>query len=204
MNKPNNLNPLHSFSSSEHGTPPEVIELAREVLEAIDLDPFSCKEFNRRVKSGRYFTKEDNSLGMAWIQPIFQGTEIHHWEPVSVFINPPSKVLVPNAKGQLKSKSGAKEAWCKLLREMELGHVTHAIFIAFSVEQLQTTQFYQKSLLDFPFCIPKKRLSYLSREGVPQVNGTHASAIIYIPNLIDNTEKFIELFSSIGKVVCAK
>jgi hypothetical protein len=201
-------NSLHLSKSSEHGTPENIIELAREVLEGIDLDPFSNEFFNFRVKANRYFNQHDNALKMAWFQPLSvlsvgEGCEsIEEWEPASVFLNPPSKLKVQNAKGNFIQKSGAKESWNKLIRQVQLNHVTHAIVIAYSLEQLQVTQKgCEKSMADYPFCIASERFDYVNDQGIPQTNGSHSSAIIYVPNLIDNSQKFKGMFSSIGKIL---
>ena len=99
-------------------------------------------------------------------------------------------------------KSGAKESWNHLIRQVELDHVSHAIVIAYSLEQLQVTQRgCIKSMADFPFCIASERFDYVNPEGIPQTNGSHSSAIIYVPNLVDNSIQFKELFSTVGKVL---
>jgi hypothetical protein len=198
-------NALHSAKSSEHYTPQNIIELSREVLGTIDLDPFSCEFANTRVKAERYFRVD--GLDEDWLKvPLYQGIynlkDASTWKPASVFLNPPSKLYPLNAKGRRVEKSGAKTAWNKLMAEIELNHVSHAIVIAYSLEQLQITQKgCKKAMADFPFCIASERFDYVNQQGEPQTNGSHSSAIIYVPNLIDNSHKFKELFSSVGKVL---
>jgi hypothetical protein len=200
------VNKLHLVKSSEHYTPQNIIELSREVLEVIDLDPFSCEFANSRVNAYIYFNEQNDGLKTDWchIKPYYSTKEYPKtiWEPVSVFLNPPSKLQVTNKKGKVVQKSGAKEAWNKLIKEVALNHVTHAIVIAYSLEQLQVTQKgCEKSMCDFPLCIASERFAYVNDQGIPQTNGSHSSAIIYVPNLIDNSQKFKDLFSHVGKVL---
>lgn len=55
-------------TSSQHWwTPPEVIEPARRVLGAIDLDPASCDEANRMIVGAtRYYTPDQDGLAQPW------------------------------------------------------------------------------------------------------------------------------------------
>jgi hypothetical protein len=50
----------------EYYTPPEIVEAARRVLGAIDLDPFSSATANERVNAVRYFTRADDGFAQPW------------------------------------------------------------------------------------------------------------------------------------------
>src|SRR6516162_6897254 len=55
-------------------TPPEYIDLARQVLGDIDLDPASCEFAQQTVKARNFYTKADNALtkpwhGRVWLNP---------------------------------------------------------------------------------------------------------------------------------------
>jgi ParB family chromosome partitioning protein len=55
-------------------TPPKYIELARQVLGDIDLDPASCSAAQAVVQAGHYYTEHENGLvqpwyGRMWINP---------------------------------------------------------------------------------------------------------------------------------------
>lgn len=52
-------------------TPAPLIEAARAVLGAIDLDPASCEDANRVVGAARYFTEEENGLSRTWTGRVF-------------------------------------------------------------------------------------------------------------------------------------
>lgn len=174
-------NAQHSSVSNEWGTPPEIAALVREVLGIIDLAPTSSAHFNRTVGATRFLSAADDALlPRPWSD-----------HPVSVYMNPPG--------GKLKNRSVAGLFWERLMLEVDRGLVTHAIFMAFSLEQLQTTQRRGgPSLLDFPFCVPAKRIRFVS-EGA-QKAPTHANAIVYVPGTINKTERFIDSFFPLGRV----
>lgn len=52
--------------NDEWYTPDYVLDLAREVLGNIDLDPASCEIANARVKADKIFTADDNGLKQDW------------------------------------------------------------------------------------------------------------------------------------------
>jgi hypothetical protein len=52
--------------SPEWYTPPEFIEMARTVMEAIDLDPASNATAQGWVKAAQFYTKDDNGLAQPW------------------------------------------------------------------------------------------------------------------------------------------
>jgi ParB family chromosome partitioning protein len=51
---------------NEWYTPPDLIEAARRVLGAIDLDPATSLAANEVVKAGQIFTREENGLNEPW------------------------------------------------------------------------------------------------------------------------------------------
>lgn len=57
---------LHSSNYSSWVTPRHILELAREMLGGIDLDPASSAEANLIVKANRLFTEEDDGLIQDW------------------------------------------------------------------------------------------------------------------------------------------
>lgn len=50
----------------EWGTPPHIIELARDVMGVIDLDPASSAEANKIVRAKTFYNKKINGLGRKW------------------------------------------------------------------------------------------------------------------------------------------
>lgn len=87
------------------------------------------------------------------------------------------------------------------MHELYSGNVGHAIFLAFSIEQMQSSQ--NKGvppMLNFPFCVPAKRIAFVDPLGEGRNAPSHSNFIIYVPGSIDVTYKFVEIFSGLGKV----
>ncbi len=147
-------NPKHSSKSQDWYTPIDIIEASRNVMGSIDLDPASSVEANERVKADTYWTEVENGLNQSWYG--------------NVFCNPPG--------GKLKGQSIPKLFWKKLIYSPR---VTQAIFLAFSIELLQTSQLSEcPSACDFIICIPERRLAFTDATGKTIKSNTHASAII--------------------------
>lgn len=118
-------------------TPAPFVEAARDVLGGIDLDPASDAEANRIVKARAYCTAKHDGLAQNW-----RGC---------VFLNPPGGLV--------------SEFWIKLLDERAAGRVTQAIWIGYSLEQLQTLQGLGCAPpLDFPICVPSRRIAFVENE----------------------------------------
>lgn len=172
-------NILHSSASVEHYTPVDVIEAARATMGSITLDPASCAWANGTVGATKYYDKDTDGL-------------VHSWTNERVFLNPPG--------GKTNGKSNAKIWWEKLVKE----GVEQAIFVAFSLEFLQTAQSTSVSPMKFPFCIPKRRMKFVQPDGTQAGSPTHANAIIMVPpieNELKAVRRFWRYFSPIGDVV---
>ena len=131
----------HSMDSPEWYTPAPFVEAAREVMGAIDLDPASHEQANFIVRASKYFTADDDGLKQRWSG--------------RVFINPPGG-LVP-------------EFWRKLVMSLleHDGDVTQAIWIGYSLEQLQTLQNVENvpyTPLHCSMCVPRKRIAFVENE----------------------------------------
>lgn len=206
-------NPHHSSDSNEHGTPPHIVEAAREVLGEIDLDPASSPLFNRVVRASRIYTREDDGLQKPW-----------HGR---VFLNPPGGVVdldgrpvlpktakresctvtgecgLPPGHQHSRSTSSAKVWWQRLAAEYDAGHVTDAIFVGFSLEVLQATQDGTGATpFDHSLCVPAKRLRYHAPDAkgdlVEGTAPTHSSFIAYLGR---HSERFRAAFSRFGAVL---
>jgi len=217
------FNPRHISETNEHHTPPHVIEAARRSLVSIDLDPATTEFANAsRVKAKSIYTAETNGFDQVW-----------HG---AVFINPPggncdwagkSVYSLDKTVGKGWScldkfhacghahkgvRSSQKAWWQKLAFEWEQKRTTAAIFVGFSVEILQTTQVdaVGQIPLEFPICVPSRRLAYFKEIGGKFIEGKsppHASVLIFLPppttitsSTLEGIKRFVEAFSPIGHV----
>ncbi len=175
-------NAQHSSRSDEWGTPSDIIERSRRVLGSIELDPASSAEFNRTVKAEQFLTKEDNALICDW------------GNPRTIFLNPPG--------GKLKNRSIPALFWTRLMQQRMSPGFDHAIFLGFSLEQLQTTQTCAPSIIsgNFAYCVPRKRVSFVHADGTPGPAPTHSNIIVYVDGSVDNREAFAREFGTLGDV----
>jgi hypothetical protein len=137
------MNALHLSKSNSWMTPADILASSRTVLDDIDLDPASSGPANLRVRANTFFDEGDDALrpGRIWFG--------------SVFLNPPG--------GKRGKESLTGLFWQKLMEERDAGHVSHAIFLAFSLEALSMTQKYHvTTMLSFPLCVPQTRLRFLT------------------------------------------
>lgn len=131
--------PRGTFGTGENEwhTPPEYIEMAREVLGAIDLDPASTHEAQAVVNAGRYFTSQENGLDQKW-----------HGR---VWLNPPyAQPLIANFVA-------------KLIAENEAERVTAAIMLTHNYTD--TAWFQNAAATARAICFPRGRIRFVSPEG---------------------------------------
>jgi hypothetical protein len=213
----------HSSASVDHFTPPDIVEAARAVMGGIDLDPATSYEGNRlSIKATAYFTERDNGMTKPW-GPLASGDDV--WSGKSsatrLFLNCPGGKCdlagrsVTHVKGSgyfysdgsactKSTQSSTKAWWGKLCAEWSEGRVEQAIFVGFNMEILQSSQGGTWSCMDFPFCIPKKRIAFcklVSGKLEPAEQPTHGNAIVYLPpraRVREATKKFVEVFTPIG------
>lgn len=178
----------HSMDTPEWYTPTMFVDAARVAMGDIDLDPASHPEANERLQIPRIFTESDNGLEQDWFG--------------RVFINPPGG-LVP-------------EFWRKLLKEYQACRVDQAVWIGYSLEQLQTLQNVAATHtpMDFPTCFTKKRIAFVENTAKQaarfeklRAQGKKPSIISspshsnYITYLGARRDEFRAAFSQFGQVV---
>ena len=150
------MNVKHSSKTNEWFSPLWLIDMAKEVLGDVRLDPASCVDANLRVGAKRFITEAENGLKSDW------------GKPETVFLNPPGN--------KLGNKSMSGLFWARLMNERQ--NFGHAIYIGFNLEQLQTTQNYHKdSIALFPFCVPKKRVAFDRLDGTKGKAPSHSNII---------------------------
>lgn len=171
------MNILHSSRSDAWGTPADIVARVKGVLGRIDLDPASEAYFNETVGAERIITR--NSLCTPWLR-----------KPGTIYLNPPG--------GKTGNESNTKLFWNRLMYEVAQGRVSDAIFMAFSVEALAVTQNRTlRPITDHLCCVPKKRIQFVSK-GVEKRAPSHSNVIVYVPGVLDRSERFISVFRDLG------
>lgn len=220
----------HSSRSWEHYTPdgefnetPNYVSMIRAVFGGkIDTDPASCWLAQKTISASWWWGLGadgtlDDGLAKKWYG--------------RTYLNPPGGdtcLVRPELKNI--SRSYPVVWWLKLCAEYLAGRVTEAVYMGFSLEQMVTTQrevVDAPSILDFPFCVPSKRIPFNypldTLDGKPLATTeiksggqpSHGNVIVYLPpqrTRSDNTisgsaqresgiRRFRETFESVGKVV---
>lgn len=160
-----NADALIVCESIEWGTPTATLDLVRQVLGEIEFDPASSPSFNRQVRAERFLTAEDDALTADW------------GSPSTIWLNPPG--------GKRKNKSLAALFWERLLEQRESPGFGHACFLGFSTNIFATTQSARLSIIRFPVCILRQRLSFLHEDGTPAEAPKHYNVVAYVPGRVD-------------------
>lgn len=165
----------------------DIVLRAKQVMGTFELDPASDAFGNSRVGARTYYTELADGLSKPW------GSRE---DPNNVFCNPPG--------GKRGNQSVALFFWDKLMQELGHGHIKTGIFVAFSIEQLQSSQQAKSPMTAHHVCIPKKRIQFESAQGVKAKNPTHASAIVLVRGRTAPAETvtlFFEAFHTLGAVL---
>lgn len=141
--------------NTEYYTPSEIVELAREVMGGIDLDPFSSMRANIRVNANAYYDVHDDGLIKVWYGRMW----INH--PFSRKMN---KAVVE-----------------KLVREYEKGNVSQACCITFAA----TSEQWFRPLLDYPQCFIYGRTNYYLPNGEIKKGVTKGSVVTYLGDNVE-------------------
>lgn len=165
------LTAIHSAASAEWYTPPDVVHTARIALGGIDLDPASCPEAQIIVGASAHYGRQSSGGFVDGLTRPWSGC---------VFINPPGTER--DTSGKVLRGTGPGAWWRKLLDELDAGRTTAAIWVAYSIEQVQQTQGWGGGMLQraAAVCFPAKRIRFWRHNGqrlVPGAQPTHASAI---------------------------
>ena len=147
---------------NEWYTPQAHIDLAREVLEEIDLDPATSPQAQETVQANTFYTAEDNGLEKEW-----------HGK---VWMNPPY------------SQPAIQQFIEKLIKEYSEGRVTEAIVLTHNYTD--TAWFHLAASKCKAVCFTRGRIGFLSPEGEKAAPTQGQAFIYYGDNLKKFTESF--------------
>lgn len=142
----------NNSGNNEWYTPPKFIELARQVMGGIDLDPATSEVANRVVQAPKIFTAEDDGRAQQWSG--------------RVWMNPPyAQPLMGDFAEAVASK-------------YESGEIEQACIL---VNNGTETQWFQRMLgAADAVCFPKTRIKFFDPAGNPSGAPLQGQAILYM------------------------
>lgn len=139
-------------TSGRRGTPAEWVDMARVALGGrIELDPMSEPAFNAIVRADRIYTAEDDCFRQ-------------DWSSSTMFLNPHGGLVA--------------QAWRTLAEMYSIGTVTAAIWIGFSVEQLNLLADEEFHPDDFSKLTVRARISFTTTEPLRSVVGYAGTELV--------------------------
>lgn len=132
--------PIRADTSGDNEwyTPTSYIDLAREVMGGIDLDPASCEFAQKEIKAETFYTQEDDGLEHPWTG--------------RVWLNPPySKGLIDKFVD-------------KITEEYRFGHVSQAIILTHNFTD--TGWFQSLATEASAICFTRGRVKFYNENGV--------------------------------------
>jgi len=154
-------------------TPSKYIDMAREVMGEIDLDPFSSPTANAHIKAKRYFDINSDAFKQQWFQD--QGR---------VFMNPPYGRKLIDASIEIFLEN--------LLNES----IAQAVVL---VNNATETRWFH-SLLNHTdaICFPDRRIAFETDDGKHVSGNTRGQVFFYFGHKV---KTFEEVFGHIGAVL---
>jgi phage N-6-adenine-methyltransferase len=156
-------------------TPTEYVELARDVMGAIDVDPASNVVAQETVKAATFYTREQNGMAYPW--------------PGRVWLNPPY------------SQPDIRLFIDKLVDEYESGRTTEAVLLT---NNSSDTEWFQRALLYAgAVCFTRGRIKFVSPASASQ-SPTQGQTFFYFgDNAARFAEAFASVGCTLRHMACA-
>lgn len=152
-------------------TPHNIIDLVKQVMGSIDLDPASTPAANKYIEASKYHTIDDDGLSKPWYG--------------KVFCNPPYNGSAPEW-----SRKWDKE--CSVFADVEEAMLLVNANLGYN---WFNDLFYEP---EYKCCLIKQRLHFIPAGGQTDDIAKRASAMFYYG---PHKRKFANVFGEIGKVV---
>ena len=149
---------------NEWYTPAEYVELVRQLLGSIDLDPASSLEAQKTVKAESFFTKEDDGLN-------------HDWNG-RVYLNPPY------------AQPAIAQFTDKMVQEWGKGNVAEAVMLTHNYTD--TEWFQNAAHSSSALCFPKGRIRFVNSHGNVAAP-TQGQAFFYFGANVDDFRRLFSL-----------
>lgn len=165
---------LTSHETADWYTPNSLIQLVREVLGSIELDPASCEFANEWIQAERIYTRADDGLAQTW-------------KAETVFCNPPY--------GKEAGASSQARWSAKATGEYECGNAKQVILL---INNTAGYKWWESLWTKYPTCFVRERVRFVQPEGIVGGQAKRGQNFIYMGA---NYERFTDVFSRIGRVV---
>lgn len=173
---------LTSHESVDWFTPPDLVELVREVLSEITLDPAGHEISQRWIQAKEFWT-------VGGLERTWSGFRCHRSD-VKVFCNPPY--------GKTGSESN-QGLWAKKMEEEYLkGQFSEGILL---INSTHGYNWYEDVWSSWPVCLLRARVKFWYQDGVKAVEGGQAKRGQTLVYFGDNWGKFKRVFETYGRVL---
>lgn len=163
---------LTSHETAEWYTPPYVIEMVREVLSEIDLDPASSPVADRWILANRYWT---------------EGGLDREWKATTVFCNPPY--------GKADGKS-CQAVWSNMMRgEYRARHFEQGILL---INSTHGYRWYEELWSLYTCCLARERIRFIKPDGTVGGQAKRGQTFVYFGT---DDRKFAQVFKRIGRII---
>ncbi len=174
-------------SDVEYFTPLPIVNLARQVMGGIDLDPASSTEANAGINARNIYTIKDDGITQPWYGAVWLN---HPFGRREIPCAPDCAKKHTHHDYLLYGNSG----WItKLMNEWNEGNIEQACTITYA----STSEKWFRPLLEFPQCFITTRTNYYLPDGTLKKGVTKGSVVTYLGPRVN---RFAQAFNEIGVV----
>jgi hypothetical protein len=172
----------------------DIIEPARQVLGAIDLDPASSEIANQTVRAARIYTEADDGLAQPWAGRVWMN---HPWgAKENACAKNCKKKRCEKRGGHLTKAFAGNAAWVdKLHQSYVSGQVSAALCITYA----STSEAWYKTLkAHYPACYLDGRTGFRHPDGTVADQNTKGCVVHYLG---PEVARFNQAFAPLGDVL---
>lgn len=167
------MNPLGDPSASpEYYTPPLYIELVRQVLGRIDLDPASNPIAQQWIQADCFYTQDMDGLTQPW-----RG---------AVYLNPPYE--------SPQTRLAWRVFFEKAIQEYQAGTISTCILL---LNRSESPWYKERQQQVTAVCEVSRRIAFIGPDGTPQKAPRYYNDFLYLGR---EPERFEQVFCEIGTV----
>jgi hypothetical protein len=177
----NSFQALTSSESNEWYTPRDIIQSAKDVMGGIDIDPASCDYAQSWIMATKYYTSQDDGMNYDWYGRLW--------------LNPPYGK-------KIKGKNYGSSEW--LAKAYDGHHRKQNITEGFVVGRGDSLGL-QILTRNYTF-VDCQRISFIPpHQSINKKSPVPGTRIFYLdnPDLPDNYERFLQIFSQYGTILKA-